>query len=421
MNVPITDHYEILGVARAASSAELKSAYLRLIREFTPENDPERFRLISEAYRTLSHPDRRAAYDREAALPASIESELEGIERLAADGDLETAAEYLGDLWEKHRDVPGSRRIGFLLGVVADSSGDLDLAIETFETLTARDPDDLQAATWLGDAHIKNEDHEPARRILKEVIVRDKDNTDAYISLSRSYFLKGELKDAVSVLDRGIQADGVVDIQDLPMFAQKLLVIGAMGDWSELEAAARQLAGAVPAQDQEARSYAAAQLAPVAEVFLGANRLDLCHFVLEVTLELDPSSQVARDFNTKIADVAASQRARPDFYADDRVALWLKALIAMWSGDHEASIDSATKKNVLMAIARDVHRARRDFYSAEARHRKVLAPFKDQWRELTKEIEPKFRKPVGSTTGGDGCLIFLAIMAGMAMMFPLAG
>ncbi len=64
------DYYKILGVARDASSGEIKSAFRRLARQTHPDanpNDPaaaERFREAAEAYEVLSNPERRARYDR---------------------------------------------------------------------------------------------------------------------------------------------------------------------------------------------------------------------------------------------------------------------------------------------------------------------------------------------------------------------
>ena len=62
------DYYAILGIGRGADSAAVKKAYLKLARKYHPDvsklpDAEERFKGISEAYKTLKDPDKRAAYD----------------------------------------------------------------------------------------------------------------------------------------------------------------------------------------------------------------------------------------------------------------------------------------------------------------------------------------------------------------------
>ena len=63
------DYYEVLGVERDASEAEVKRAFRRLARELHPDvndHDPEaeeKFKEAAEAYEVLSDPERRRAYD----------------------------------------------------------------------------------------------------------------------------------------------------------------------------------------------------------------------------------------------------------------------------------------------------------------------------------------------------------------------
>src|SRR3712207_134315 len=64
------DYYEVLGVSRTASEAELKAAYRKLAMEHHPdrnggcENAAGKFKEINEAYSVLSDAQKRAAYDR---------------------------------------------------------------------------------------------------------------------------------------------------------------------------------------------------------------------------------------------------------------------------------------------------------------------------------------------------------------------
>ena len=63
------DYYEVLGVSKDASDAEIKSAFRKKAKEFHPDinkspDAPEKFKEAQEAYACLSDKDNRAKYDK---------------------------------------------------------------------------------------------------------------------------------------------------------------------------------------------------------------------------------------------------------------------------------------------------------------------------------------------------------------------
>lgn len=129
------DYYEVLGVTRAATEQDLKTAYRRLAHQYHPDKnqtDPEaeeRFKEAAEAYAVLSNPEQRQRYDRfgHAGVSSSAANAAWGAPGFGGIEDI------LGDLFG-FGDVfgaagrPGSRRSSAQRG--ADLRYDLEITLE---------------------------------------------------------------------------------------------------------------------------------------------------------------------------------------------------------------------------------------------------------------------------------------------------
>lgn len=81
------DPYEILGVSRGASEAEIRAAYIAGAKRFHPdvvgaEESGERMRQLNLAYEVLKDPTMRAQYDSESQDSAGLFGDLEDIVRV---------------------------------------------------------------------------------------------------------------------------------------------------------------------------------------------------------------------------------------------------------------------------------------------------------------------------------------------------
>ncbi len=63
------DYYDILGISKGASDAEIKKAYRKMALKYHPDKNPdnkeaeEKFKQAAEAYEVLSNADKKARYD----------------------------------------------------------------------------------------------------------------------------------------------------------------------------------------------------------------------------------------------------------------------------------------------------------------------------------------------------------------------
>src|SRR5688572_19341349 len=123
----MADYYALLGVARNATDAEIKSAYRRLARELHPDANPDdaeghdRFKEISLAYEVLSDPEKRQRYDMFGAAGVG------GASGAGNTGDFFSGG--LGDIFETFFGSGfGGGRSGPMRG--ADAEAVIDLAFE---------------------------------------------------------------------------------------------------------------------------------------------------------------------------------------------------------------------------------------------------------------------------------------------------
>lgn len=180
-------YYDILGVPKTASLDDIKKRYRELARQYHPDVNRDMagagklFSEITTAYKALSDPDTRAAYDADMALRERRAAA--GAARAASNGfpGSATAAPPRSGPGRPARPAPGGTR------PVPPNGAD-----------TARLVAEAQAAFVRGK-------FVEARALCEQVLRRDRRNATAYEVLGDVYRLQGRTDDAINMYTMALQ------------------------------------------------------------------------------------------------------------------------------------------------------------------------------------------------------------------------
>jgi molecular chaperone DnaJ len=132
------DYYEILGIEKNASKADIKKAYRKLALKYHPDKNPdkdagEKFKEISEAYAVLYDDEKRKLYDMYGHSGIDQQYSQEDIFRNADFGDIFSGFDFnINDIFERFfgQGMGGFNQRGYANRRGADLRYDIEISLE---------------------------------------------------------------------------------------------------------------------------------------------------------------------------------------------------------------------------------------------------------------------------------------------------
>jgi tetratricopeptide (TPR) repeat protein len=378
MQFEAQDHYQTLGVAKNADPATIKRAYYKLIREHTPESNPAAFQRITEAYQTLSNPEKRRAYDAEEKLDPDVEAELEAI--LADHGDIpEIAAALVADIVARH---PSSKKIRRVAGVLHMSAEEHDEACEVLEGLCDLDPDDSHNLVLYGRALLGAHRGAEAVQQFKSAIVLDPHNYLAYLSISDHHIQRDEPAEAIGILERGLMAGSKLDAAVLPLLQRILMIQAQQHMWDAMNATAEKIGKLAPPDDPEARLFIASELAELITPYAEAKRPDVLHLIFDLIVRLDPTNEVARNHRDELATGARTYKDIIRFLKWPEAPHWLRNLVISLMQEGNPENRQEDLEAICAVVAKRAHKCAKEWHAATSMFPGLKEAVNEAWEAI---------------------------------------
>lgn len=143
------NYYEILGLDEGASESEIKRAYFKLIRTFSPESDPEKFQEIREAYENLKNPEKRPV--RKLVFPSALAKSM--YEEAMKYADRRDYGGAFSVCEEAVRYFPDTDIFYYEGAAFARRLGKTGKAVKMAERLAEKEPDNIDYLVGLASAY----------------------------------------------------------------------------------------------------------------------------------------------------------------------------------------------------------------------------------------------------------------------------
>lgn len=293
----VENYYKILGLRANASADSIKASYIRLVKQFTPEQHPEEFQQIRRAYETLRNPAKRKEYDFQRKYGGSISKLLDEAYDLMEDEQWDKAKALFRKALEFAPDAVGARA-----GLVQTLLLNEELAAFQQEVQLLMEMDkseEDQRYTHLLVAKLLLEAGEPEQALPYLDQGREKfpEHASMFMPLlTVVYRALGREEEAFALIESRLPGVDSQQPDDLPLFTDWINAMIALGKrqyWSRVKPRVKKFLNSLT--DEDDRTIAIHALLDECNNYIKGSMFQQAEFFVELAGYLDGKNETVRE------------------------------------------------------------------------------------------------------------------------------
>lgn len=285
--------YEILGIEKTATEQEIKKAYNKLLRKYSPEKEPEKYKEIREAYDTLRDSERRKNYDAYFDHGDEIQKLEEEANNLIEKEEYSQAEKILKKILIISPEIIHIRE---LLGDVFFFQKKYNESIKQYNTLINEYNNNSDYYYKRGVIYKEKEDYNQAEKDLLTAYSLDFENLNAINSLVYLYINSDQIDKAISFLNKEIYRDNSLDFEDFFSLSKLIECYVLKNDKSGLQKVIRDIKK-IALEDEETKKHMSWKLTKLAINISELEYYILAYEVVGLAYNLYPDDNVKKVMN----------------------------------------------------------------------------------------------------------------------------
>lgn len=312
--------YEILEIEEEASTEEIQKAYRQKVREYPPEERPEEFKKVREAYDVLRDPKIRVEYAHRKKYGDRVKELVDEGFTAMHNEEFERALDLFSEAQDIHPTYINLYRYGASAGRVLD---DEDIIEEQIEKMESNFPKEAQFSDYVDKAGVYaylGMEEETIEALSKAEVLATKKDREAidsvYVDL---YFFKGEHRKMIDFLEKKMLPP-IQDqtIEDLPHIIRWINGNIDTNQWSVKPKMKKRIKTLLQAVEDEDKEYMLFVLKKEFHDYMKMSRFRQGQFYLDLIF-LEEKTPFIREHRKELANLVKLEKEYDRLFDDEKI------------------------------------------------------------------------------------------------------